>query len=352
MKKLLNTLYIASADKMLSLESDNVVVKEFREGTDGTVGKQVLLRVPLITLEAIVTCGYAGATPALMGRCAELGIGLTFLSRSGRFLANVVGEERGSILVRKKQYRLCIDEYESCLYARNFILGKVFNAKWVLQRTLRDHSEKVSAAKISNVSDFLTASLEKLRVCDSLDKLRGLEGESAKQYFSVFDELIIRNKSDFKFTGRSRRPPLDNINALLSFAYTLLASDCRNALYAAGLEPYSGFLHRDRPGRAGLSLDLMEELRPIVADRFVLTLINRGEITSKDFEHKENGAVFLCESGRRAFYKSWQEHKTQVITHPFLNEKIAWGLVPYAQSLLLSRVIRGDLPEYPVFLWK
>ena len=237
-------------------------------------------------------------------------------------------------------------------HARNFILGKVYNARWVLERATRDHPQRVPVEQLKQTSAQLAAALPLLETCEDLEQLRGLEGEAAQRYFDRFHALILQQKEDFVFTSRSRRPPRDNVNALLSFAYSLLANDCAAALEGVGLDPYVGFLHRARPGRRSLALDLMEELRAVYADRFVLSCINQKVVNAKQFEKQENGAVLLTEDGRRAFLHAWQLKKREVITHPFLKEKLSWGLVPYVQALLLARTLRGDLDVYTPFFWK
>lgn len=275
MRQLLNTLFVTSEDIYLSLDGENVVANR---------GGEQVARYPLHTLQSILSFSYSGASPALMGACAERDVSLAFCTPRGRFLARVTGQTQGNVLLRRKQYRVADDPLQSCRLARMMIFGKVFNARWSVERT--------------------------------------------------------------------RRPPLDAFNALLSFAYSLLAHDCASALEAVGLDAYVGFLHRDRPGRESLALDLMEELRPCLADRFVLTMVNNRIIKPADFDFRESGAVFLTEAGRRTFLQKWQEHKKEVIKHPFLEEKIPWGMVPYVQSLLLARCLRGDLEDYPPFLWK
>lgn len=343
MRKFLNTLYVLNKDAYLSLEGENIVL---------LCNKAEMGRVPLHTLEGIVCFSYPGASPALMGKCACLGVDLSFFSPQGRFLARAVGEERGNVLLRQTQYRIADSEAESCLYARNFILGKVYNARWVLERATRDHPQRVPVEQLKRTSAQLAAALPLIEECDDLDQLRGLEGEAAQRYFDCFDSLILQHHDDFSFTGRSRRPPLDNTNALLSFAYSLLASDCTAALQSVGLDPYVGFLHRARPGRRSLALDLMEELRTVYADRFVLSCVNQKIMTPKHFQKQENGAILLTDEGRRAFLGGWQTRKQETITHPFLNEKLPWGLVPYVQALLLARTLRGDMELYPPFFWK
>ncbi|MDO5408096.1 MAG: type I-C CRISPR-associated endonuclease Cas1c [Eubacteriales bacterium] len=343
MKRLLNTLYVTSPDRYLSLDGENVVVYENQD----EIG-----RIPLHNLEAIVTFGYTGASPALMGACAKRDIGLTFLTQNGRFLARVSGEMRGNIVLRKEQYRVAMDCGASIKIARNCILGKVYNAKWVLGRAARDYPMRLDAEKIKRKCGFLSESLKKIKICESSEELRGLEGEAASIYFSVFDDLILQQKDQFAFHGRSKRPPTDCVNAMLSFAYTLLTGMCAGALETVGLDPYAGFFHTDRPGRMSLALDMIEELRSVMADRFVLTLINKRIIDAKGFSQKENGAVIMDDDTRKLFLTQWQMKKQEMITHPFLQEKIEWGMVPYVQAMLLARFLRGDLDAYPPFLWK
>jgi CRISPR-associated protein Cas1 len=254
--------------------------------------------------------------------------------------------------LRRTQYRVADDPAQSCRVARNFIFGKLNNAKQVLDRTRRDHAMRIDEVKFQTASQQFKELMVQVLEETSLDSLRGLEGAGATIYFGLFDDMILRNKESFFFRTRNRRPPLDNVNALLSFVYTMLGSDCASALESVGLDPYVGFLHRDRPGRTSLALDLLEELRPCVADRFVLTLINNGIVTVNDFQHQENGTVLLTPEGRKTIQKEWQTKKQQKITHPFLKEQMEWGLVPYVQALLLARYLRGDLDEYPPFLWK
>lgn len=274
------------------------------------------------------------------------------MTPNGRFLARVNGMTQGNVLLRREQYRMADDGERSCQIARNMITGKAFNCRWVLERALRDHALRMDQERVKAASGQLQLLTQQIRAAAELDSLRGLEGKAAAEYFGVFDQMILNQKVDFSFDDRSRRPPQDNVNAMLSFAYTLLANDCASALEAVGLDAYVGFLHRDRPGRKSLALDLEEELRAPFADRLVLTLINNRTIQDRHFERQESGAVLLADEGRRLFLKYWQEKKRDEITHPFLREKIPWGLVPHVQALLLARCIRGDLDGYPPFLWK
>ena len=343
MRKLLNTLYVTSRDSYLSLDGENIVVKKDDEITG---------RFPLHNFEAVITYGYTGASPALMASCASKNINLSFMSNSGRFLARVVGEENGNVLLRKNQYRVSDSEKDSLLIAINIILSKIYNSKWMLERAVRDHYLRIDVGKFNKVSHNLTLMMQEVRKAKNLEELRGLEGSAASQYFSCFDDLILQQKDDFFFKNRNRRPPLDNLNALLSYTYTLLTHDISAALQSVGLDPYVGFLHRDRPGRLSLALDLVEELRAIYADRFVITLINRKMINKSEFNQKENGAILLTDDARRKLLSQWQAKKQEEIVHPYLNERISWGLVPFAQAMLLSKYLRGDLDAYPPFLWK
>lgn len=343
MRKLKNTLYITSPEAYLSLEGENIVV---------LLGDNVSSRVPLHNIEGIVTTGYKGVSPALMGKCACDGIDLCFLSGSGRFLARIEGNSQGNVLLRREQFRIADDEKRSLDYARNFIIGKIFNSRSVLERSVRDYPLRINTVKMKDVSAQLYDSAKKARICDDINVLRGIEGESAARYFSVFDDLILQQKNVFRFETRNKRPPLDNVNAMLSFAYVLLAEMCASALKTVGLDPYVGFMHTDRPGRKSLALDLMEELRSIYADRFVLTLINKRIISAKGFIRSENGAVRMDDNTKKLYLSEWQKRKMETITHPFLKEKVEWGVVPYSQALLLARTIRGDLEAYPPFLWK
>ena len=277
---------------------------------------------------------------------------MAFFSPQGQFLARAVGESQGNVLLRQAQYRVSDDPVASVRYAKGFLLGKVYNARWVLERATRDHPQRVPVERLKEISRQLAAALQRIEEAITPEELLGLEGEAAQRYFDGFDSLILQQRESFSFTKRSRRPPLDPVNAMLSFAYTLLARDCAAALEGVGLDPYVGFLHRPRPGRTSLALDLMEELRAVLADRFVVTCINQKVLTGKHFHQQESGAVLLTDEGRRAFLKAWQQRKQQTLQHPFLNEKIPWGLVPHVQALLLARTLRGDMERYPPFFWK
>lgn len=343
MRKLLNTLFITSEKAYLSLDGETVHVE---------IDKQKIGRFPLHTLENILCFSYYGASPALMGACAKRGVNLAFYNPFGRFLCRVVGEAHGNVFLRKQQYRISDDMAESCKVAGNFILGKVYNCRWSIARTMRDHALRIDQERCGRAVTYLADALDKIRTEENLDTLRGIEGECAAVYFGIFDELILSQKEDFFFHGRNKRPPLDSVNAMLSFGYTLLSNDCAAALESVGLDAYVGFMHRDRPGRQSLALDLMEELRPVLVDRLVLTMINNRQIRAEHFHKSESGAVVFSDEGKKKFLTAWQEHKKEQITHPYLKEKMYWGLVPYIQALLLARYLRGDMDEYPPFLWK
>lgn len=343
MKKLLNTLFVNQPDVYLALDGDNVVL---------TKDQEKLGRLPLHNLEGIVAFGYTGASPALMGYCAERNISLTFLTMNGRFLARVVGQSQGNVVLRKKQYRISEDERLSAKIASNFIVGKIYNQKWMIERMTRDYPLRIDVDRFKEASAQLSAILSDARSCEDLERLRGFEGQAAVCYNKLFDHMILQQKEDFVFRSRSRRPPLDNVNAMLSLSYTLLAHDMASALEGVGLDAYVGFMHRDRPGRVSLALDLMEELRSIYADKFVLSLINKRIVGKDDFLKKENGAVIMKDEARKTFLTAWQNRKQEKIVHPYLGEKISWGLVPHVQALLLARHLRNDLDEYPPFLWK
>lgn len=343
MKKLLNTLYVLSEDSYLALDGENIVVKK---------DDQIAARFPLHTLDGICSFSYHGASPALMGACVERNVSMSFLTPRGKFLARVCGETNGNVLLRRQQYRMADDPWSSCRIASWFISGKLYNCRWVLERATRDHALRVDVEQLKEICMSLKSSLQAVYDCASLEELRGIEGEAAVQYFHGLDRLILQNHDCFYMDGRSRRPPLAPMNALLSFLYSLLSHDCASALEAVGLDSYVGFMHRDRPGRSSLALDLMEELRPVMADRLALTLINRQELGEKHFTTEASGGVYLNDEGRKIVLNAWQSRKRENLTHPYLGEKLQWGLVPYVQALLLARYIRGDIDSYPPFFWK
>lgn len=343
MRKLLNTLYVTSADAHLGKDGENVVVR---------VEDEIRFRVPIHNLESIVTFGYTGASPALMHLCAERGVAVSFLSQSGRLWGKLASPTSGNVLLRKKQYAVSDNESDNLKLARTFVIGKLANCRSVLRRFLRDHGSSGEHGKILQAVASLTRRLESIPKVESVNQLRGIEGDGARTYYSVFNQLILEASPGFEFKGRSRRPPKDPVNALLSFLYTLLTHDCVAALETVGLDPQVGFLHRIRPGRPSLALDLVEELRPYLADRLTLTLINNRQITAKDFIAKESGGVLMTDEGRKKVIDAWQKRKQQSITHPFLRERFEVGLLPYAQAMLLARHLRGDLEAYPPYLLK
>lgn len=343
MKKLLNTLYVLSEDAYLALDGENVVVHR---------GGSVAGRLPLHTLCGIDCFGYKGASPRLMGECASRGIDLSFFTPSGRYLTRVAHENNGNVLLRRTQYRVADNPEKSCAIAKNFIIAKIFNARWVLERAKRDHPLQVDADRIAARSGELVGLIDKASAAMAIDELRGIEGYAAKSYYAAFNELILNQRDDFEFAGRNRRPPKDPVNAVLSFAYVLLTNECASALEGVGLDPYVGFMHADRPGRKSLALDLVEELRSVVADRTVLMCINKRLLSHSHFLYHEDGSVYLNDAGRRIFLEAWQKRKRVELTHPYLKEKISWGLVPHVQAMLLARYLRGDIDGYPPFMWK
>ena len=342
MRKFLNTLYITTPDVYLSLDGENVVVRKDDKETG---------RVPLHNIEAILCFNYTGASPALMNSCAKNGIELSFFKPNGRFLSRIQGEVTGNVLLRKKQYKTS-DEPECLPIAKNIIVGKLHNSRYVLEKAARENPMRLDAHKLKEKSLLIKEAITEAKLCESLEVLRGFEGMSAKAYFSVFDELIINQKEDFFFHTRSKRPPMDNTNAMLSFMYSIFTSEISSALEGVGLDPYVGFMHRDRPGRSSLALDLLEELRAVLIDRFVIALINRREVDKDGFIKEENGSVTMRDDTRVVLLKAWQKRKQEELTHPFTKEKVQWGLVPHIQASLLARFLRGDIDGYPPFLWK
>jgi CRISPR-associated protein Cas1 len=338
MRKLLNTLYVTTPKSYLSRDGQNLVV---------SVDKEERFRIPILNLEGVVTFGYLGASPGLMKLCVDNGVSLTFLSPAGRFIGRLQGQTKGNVFLRMEQYRIAAIPEESLHLARLIIAAKIQNQRNVLRRFIRDNGE-------SGVIDAICKTLEysKIRALQSkdLEKLRGMEGESATAYFSVFDSMILHQKKDFFFAGRNRRPPKDAVNALLSFAYTLMTNECAAALETVGLDPYVGFLHRLRPGRISLALDLVEEFRAYLCDRLVLSLINRRQISGCDFVIQGDDGVVLNENGRKTMITAWQSRKKEIIEHPYLHEKVEIGLLPYVQAMLLARYLRKDLDDYPIFI--
>ncbi|MBS1372127.1 MAG: type I-C CRISPR-associated endonuclease Cas1 [Lentisphaeria bacterium] len=341
MKKLLNTLYVSTQGIYLSKEGETVLA---------SLKGEKRLQLPLLNLSGIICFGNVMCSPFLLGACAERGIAISFLTESGSFLARVQGKVSGNILLRREQYRIADSEARSERIARNIVAAKLVNSRNILQRFQRDHGE---VPEIGEAVGYLKHQIDFLKrgsgTC-GLAALRGMEGEAAVRYFALFNRLITAQKAEFHFAGRSRRPPLDPVNALLSFVYALLSHDMVGALESVGLDPAAGFLHCDRPGRASLALDLVEEFRQYIADRLVLNLINLKQVTGRGFRRLETGAVQMDETTRKTVIAAYQERKQEEIVHPFLKEKIKIGLLPYVQALLLARYVRGDLPEYPPFV--
>lgn len=343
MKKLLNTLYITSQGSYLSKDGECIVVRSEN-------GEKK--RFPAHVLDGVICFGNVLCTPFLLGHCAEKGISVSFLTERGRYLGSFMGPQSGNVILRREQYRLADDIETSAIIARSIVAGKVANSRAVLRRSLRDYGNRINAKRIQEAIAVLDGCAHRLRIPAGLDEVRGLEGLAANIYFGVFDELILRKDSSFSFGGRVRRPPLDIINCMLSFVYMLLVHDVRSALEAVGLDPQVGFLHRDRPGRPGLALDLMEEFRSFLADRIVLSLVNRGEVEAKGFYFKDSGAVFMADDTRKTVLTAWQKRKAKLVTHPFLKEHIPLGMAFHVQARLLSRYLRNDIDGYPPFFWK
>jgi CRISP-associated protein Cas1 len=346
MRRHLNTLYVTTQGAWLNKDGENVVV---------SLDNVERGRVPLHTIGGIVGFGRVLISPPLLGACMTAGISVQYLTEEGRFLARVEGPVSGNVLLRRTQYRWADDAAKTDAIIKSIVAGKVLNQRGVIQRALRDHA----ADTPDHERTALTAAAERLAgIVRRLEKplveaeLRGAEGEAGLTYFSVFNALVRGDKETFAFSGRSRRPPLDATNALLSFVYALLTTDVRAALETVGLDPAVGYLHKDRPGRPSLALDLMEEFRPFFADRLVLSLINRKQLAARDFKTLENGATLLTDDGRKTVLVAYQERKRDEILHPFLDEKITVGLLWFIQAQLLARHLRGDLDAYPPFIWK
>lgn len=343
MRKHLNTLYITTQGAYLSKDGETVAVN---------IENEVKMRLPIHTLGSIVCFGQVMCSPPLMGFCAEHNVAISFLSEYGRFWAKVEGPVSGNVLLRRAQYRCADSGAERLKISRAIVTAKLLNSRSVVQRAIRDHGGKIDAGGLVRVSSRLSQSVEKVERTVSLDELRGIEGESARDYFGVFDDLITSQKDGFVFNKRSRRPPMDAVNCLLSFIYTLLMHDVRSALETVGLDTEAGFFHRDRSGRPGLALDLMEEFRPYFADRLVLTLINLNQVKKEGFKKGESGAVLMDDDTRKTVLVAYQKRKEEELVHPFLQEDTTVGILFYVQSLLLARYLRGDIDGYPAFIWK
>lgn len=343
MRKMLNTLYVTTQGAYLHKEGETVVVKVERESR---------LRLPIHTLSSIVCFGNVTCSPFLLGHCAKKDVAVSFMTEYGRFLARVKGPVSGNVMLRREQYRRADDEGASVRLARMFISGKMANNRAIVSRALRDHSEKVDKPLLQKTCALFASYAKRMLSEKTLDDIRGLEGQAANCYFGLFDQLVIAQKEDFQFKGRNRRPPLDRVNCLLSFLYSLICHDCRSALETVGLDPAVGFLHRDRPGRLSLALDLMEEFRPMLGDRLALSLINLGQVKKGGFSITESGAVKMDDDTRKTVLVAYQKRKQEVIEHPFLKEKIPIGMLLFSQAQLLARYLRGDLDDYPPFIWR
>lgn len=340
MRKLLYTLYITTPESYLSKDGMNVVI---------SVNQQEVFRIPVINIEGIVTFGYMGASPGLMKLCSENNVSLTFLTPQGRFISRIQGATRGNVLLRKRQYKLSEQNDWTLHVSKIMIAGKIQNYRNILRRFIRDYGENTI---VTNVAKSMEIFKRDLLLASDHQSLMGIEGMAANRYFEVFPCLMTQQREGFPFSGRNRRPPKDAVNAMLSLAYTLITNDVASALETVGLDPYVGFLHTLRPGRPSLALDMTEELRAYLGDRFVLSLINRRQITPEDFISQGDQGVAMTDKGRRTFLTAWQNRKRETLLHPYLNEKIPVGLIPHAQSMLLARFIRNDIDDYPVFLIK
>lgn len=343
MRKMLNTLYVTTQGAYLNKEGETVVVN---------IERETKLRLPIHTLSSIVCFGQVTCSPFLLGHCAENSVSVSFMTSYGKFLARVLGPVSGNVLLRREQYRQADDLQASARLARMFVLGKIVNCRAVLSRAMRDHADKINSGEMEKTISQFSKIARKILHEEDLDNIRGIEGRVANDYFSLFDDLILSQKEDFIFAGRNRRPPLDRVNCLLSFLYSLNYHDARSALETVGLDPAVGFLHRDRPGRLSLALDLMEEFRPVLADRLSLSLINLGQVRKNGFTVTESGAVIMDDDTRKTLLTEYQKRKQDEIEHPFLKEKIPFGMLMFAQAQLLSRYLRGDIEEYPPFIWR
>ncbi|HTQ40920.1 MAG TPA: type I-C CRISPR-associated endonuclease Cas1c [Pirellulales bacterium] len=343
MKQHLNTLFVTTEGAYLAKQGEAIAVN---------VERQTKLRVPLHNLDGVVCFGRVGCSPSLMGACAAGGVTISMVDAYGRFRAAIVGFTPGNVLLRRQQYRVADDLAASCLVARNMVAAKIANCRSVLLRAVRDANDPAIGANLQGAINRLACDIQSARDCESLNTLRGIEGGAADVYFGAFPALIAKQSSEFTFNLRSRRPPLDPVNALLSFLYAMLAHDSRSACEATGLDAAVGFLHRDRPGRPGLALDLMEEFRPFIADRLALSLVNRRQVTASGFKKTETGAVLMDDATRKEVLVAYQKRKQDEIVHPVLGERVSVGLLIHLQARLLARRLRGDLDAYPPFIWR
>lgn len=342
MRKLLNTLYITTPNSYLSIDGENIVV---------LIEDEKKFRIPLINVENIICFNYMGFSPKLAAKCVENNISINILNPNGEFMCKINGKTHGNVLLRKEQYKLSDDKEFSLKISQNIISAKIANSYSVQKHFLYEHRD-LNLENLKNVSNILKKQSVETFNFNNMDELRGFEGSVAKKYFETFNEMILTNKRDFDITSRSKRPPLDYTNCMLSYLYTLLSLEIRSALETVGLDPFVGFMHTLRPGRASLALDLMEELRAVFVDKLVIKLINLNQISKKDFEIKESGAVLFTDNGRKLILNAWQEQKKEIIKHPYTQEKFEFGLIPYAQALILAKSIRGEITEYQPFLFK
>lgn len=342
MKKLLNTLYITDEDIYLKKDGETVAV--YKEG-------KKIKNFPIHILDGIISFSYLGCSPDLIGLCNDNGVELAFLNPYGKFLGRFQGTTSGNVLLRRRQYKMA-DSIESLEFTRNIVYAKAYNSQKILKRALKDHSEKIESKEMDKIIKSIEILIKEIPTTENKDSLRGIEGNIARNYFSVFDEMILQQREDFYFTSRNKRPPKDRVNALLSFVYSILTSSIQSALEAVGIDSFVGFFHVDRPGRPSMALDMIEELRGYMVDRFVLTLINKRIIQKGDFMEKENRSFLLNEKGRKKVIEQWQIRKQSIIKHPFIDENIKIGLLPHVQAMLLNQYLRGDLEAYPPFLMK
>jgi CRISPR-associated protein Cas1 len=341
MKHLLNTLYITTQGSYLAREGETVLVR---------VEQETKLQLPIHTIGSIICFGQVSCSPFLLGLCAERHVSVSFLSVNGRFMARMEGPVSGNVLLRREQYRRADNLESSAVIARAVVIAKIANCRSVLLRAVRSYPEGEGVSELKTTADYLNTQLQSLNEPLPLDSIRGIEGDAARNYFGVFKYLVIEQKEAFSFNRRSRRPPLDNMNAILSFLYTVLAHDVASALECSGIDPAVGFLHRDRAGRPGLALDIMEEFRPYIVDRLALTLINLKQSQASGFQQTESGAVIMDDVTRKTVLVEYQKRKQEEIKHPYLGEDVAIGLLPHIQAMLLSRYLRGELDNYPTFI--
>jgi CRISPR-associated protein Cas1 len=343
MPELLNTLYVQTQGAFLSLEHDTVNIK---------VENETKLRVPLLRLQGIVVFGRVMLTPYLIQRCGEDGRSLVWMTGHGRFRGRLAGPTQGNVLLRRAQHEALSNCDQPRRIARQVVAGKIQNSRNQIMRSGRDSKEAADKATLSEAAERLAGVLLRLKEAQDLNEVRGAEGEAARAYFNVFNQMLRIDEEAFRFRKRSRRPPRDPTNSVLSFLYALLSAECASALEGVGLDPQVGYLHALRPGRPALALDLMEELRSPLADRLALTLINRRQLQAKHFEDKDGGAVYLSEDGRRKVLVAYQKRKEAEVEHRVLQRKLPFGLVPHVQATLMARHLRGDLEVYPPFIYR